>query len=106
LFVTNASRIPCSRAAASAPAAPPSAAGNGRGQGPSAAAARRAAAFAQPPAPLRNTVTNQAVDAESVHRRPAIQDGRPMTRAERNRQEEQAKRLRKRALKRNRPRGA
>jgi preprotein translocase subunit SecA len=68
------------------------------------AAARRAAALAQPPPAIRQMVTNQPREAEPAGRRPAIQDGRAMTRAERNRQTALAKRERQRALKRSRQR--
>jgi preprotein translocase subunit SecA len=62
------------------------------------ALARRVAALAQPPGPMRNVRTNEAPLAEALHKRPAIQDGRAITRAERKRQEAEAKREKKREL--------
>jgi preprotein translocase subunit SecA len=66
--------------------------------------ARRVAELTQPPAPMRHMVTNQPVETEiaATPRRPVIQDGRPLTRAERNRQEQLARRERRREMRRSR----
>jgi preprotein translocase subunit SecA len=70
------------------------------------AVARRVAELTQPPAPMRHMVTNAPREVEPPSaRRPAVQDGRAMTRAERNKQEDQAKKERQRALKKRNGKG-
>ncbi|MBI3970029.1 MAG: preprotein translocase subunit SecA [Chloroflexi bacterium] len=70
------------------------------------ALARRAAELTQPLPSMRNLVTNRPPEGAAAPRRVAVEDGRPLTRAERNRREAEAKRLRKKELKRARQRGA
>jgi hypothetical protein len=73
------------------------------------ALARRAAALVQPPAPMRNMHTNVEEEASvpaGGTGKPAIVDGRPLNRHERNRLEAEAKRQKKRDLRRQRQRGA
>ncbi len=89
-------------AGAGSPTAAAVPAGAAASQAVSPAVARRAAQLMQPPAAMRRLVTNRQSAPEPLTKRPPIRDGRPLTRAERNRLEAEAKRQRKRELKRSR----
>jgi hypothetical protein len=71
----------------------------------SPALARRIAEFSQAPAVIRNATTNEEPRPRPQGRRAARQDGRALTRSERNRQEAEAKKARQREMKRSREKG-
>jgi hypothetical protein len=86
--------------------------GDGRPKELDPVLARRAAALVQPPAPMRNMHVNVLEESavpsgpSGGARRPEGVDGRPLNRHERNRLEAEAKRQKKRDLRRQRQRGA